>query len=42
MAGKWFEGDTGRLTVQLREQQSEAAKLDAAIAKNLKGLGYGG
>jgi len=30
-----------RLTATLREQQSEAAKLDAAIAKNLKELGYG-
>jgi type I restriction enzyme M protein len=26
----------------LREQQAEAAKLDAAIAANLKELGYGG
>jgi hypothetical protein len=26
----------------LRPQQSEAAKLDAAIAANLKELGYGG
>jgi hypothetical protein len=26
----------------LREQQAEAAKLDAAIAGNLKELGYGG
>jgi hypothetical protein len=25
-----------------REQQAEAAKLDAAIATNLKELGYGG
>jgi hypothetical protein len=25
-----------------REQQTEAAKLDAAIAANLKELGYGG
>jgi hypothetical protein len=25
-----------------REQQAEAAKLDAAIAANLKELGYGG
>ncbi|MCG3185859.1 MAG: hypothetical protein IOMNBAOH_00382 [Rhodocyclaceae bacterium] len=28
--------------VTLREQQAEAAKLDAAIAANLKELGYGG
>jgi len=26
----------------VREQQTEAAKLDAAIAANLKELGYGG
>jgi len=26
----------------LREQQAEAAKLDATIAANLKELGYGG
>jgi hypothetical protein len=26
----------------VREQQAEAARLDAAIAKNLKELGYGG
>lgn len=26
----------------LREEQAEAAKLDTAIAANLKGLGYGG
>jgi type I restriction enzyme M protein len=31
-----------RLTATLREQQAEAAKLDAAIAANLKELGYGG
>jgi hypothetical protein len=31
----------GRLVAQLREQQAEAAKLDAAIAANLKELGYG-
>ena len=30
-----------RLVAQLRGQQSEAAKLDAAIAANLKELGYG-
>ncbi len=29
-----------RLVAQLREQQAEAAKLDAAIAANLKELGY--
>ncbi len=31
-----------RLTTTLREQQTEAAKLDAAITANLKELGYGG
>jgi hypothetical protein len=31
-----------RLTATLREQQTEAAKLVAAIASNLKELGYGG
>jgi type I restriction enzyme M protein len=30
-----------RFTATLREQQTEGAKLDAAIAKNLKELGYG-
>ena len=30
------------LTATLREQQAEPAKLDAAIAANLKELGYGG
>jgi type I restriction enzyme M protein len=30
------------LATTLREQQAEAAKLDAAIAKNLEELGYGG
>jgi len=31
-----------RLAATLRQQQAEAAKLDAAIAANLKELGYGG
>jgi hypothetical protein len=31
-----------RLTAMLREQQAEAAKLDAAIAARQKELGYGG
>jgi type I restriction enzyme M protein len=31
-----------RLVATLRQQQAEAAKLDAAIAENLRGLGYGG
>ena len=30
------------MTATLREQQAEAAKLDAASAANLKELGYGG
>ena len=30
-----------RLVVQLREQQVEGAKLDAAIEANLESLGYG-
>ena len=37
-----FEEKMKRLVTQLREQQAEAAKLDAAIAKNLKELGYAG
>ncbi len=37
-----FEAKMQRLTAALREQQAEAAKLDAAIAANLKELGYGG
>jgi type I restriction enzyme M protein len=36
-----FEEKMKRLTAMLREQQAEAAKLDAAIAANLKDLGYG-
>jgi type I restriction enzyme M protein len=31
-----------RLVATLYQQQAEAAKLDAAIAANLSGLGYGG
>jgi len=37
-----FDQKMQRLVAQLREQQAEAAKLDAAIAANLKELGYGG
>jgi type I restriction enzyme M protein len=37
-----FEDKMKRLTDTLREQQAEAAKLDAAIAINLRELGYGG
>jgi len=40
--GEPFEEKMKRLAAQLHEQQAEAAKLDAAIAANLKGLGYGG
>ncbi|MDW8383129.1 MAG: SAM-dependent DNA methyltransferase, partial [Verrucomicrobiota bacterium] len=35
-----FDQKMQRLVAQLREQQAEAAKLDAAIAKNLKELGF--
>ena len=31
-----------RLTATLRQQQAEAAKLEATITANLKELGYGG
>jgi len=40
--GEPFEEKIKRLAATLREQQAEAAKLDAAIATNLKELGYGG
>jgi len=40
--GEPFEEKMQRLTATLREQQAEAAKLDVAIAANLKELGYGG
>jgi len=40
--GEPFAEKMQRLVAQLREQQAEAAKLDAAIAANLKELGYGG
>ncbi|MEX0958521.1 MAG: class I SAM-dependent DNA methyltransferase [Burkholderiales bacterium] len=40
--GEPFEEKMKRLAAKLREQQVEAAKLDAAIATNLKELGYGG
>ncbi len=39
--GEPFEDAMKRLTARLREQQAEAAKLDAAIAGNLKALGFG-
>jgi type I restriction enzyme M protein len=40
--GEPFEEKMSRLAATLRQQQAEAAKLDAAIAANLKELGYGG
>jgi type I restriction enzyme M protein len=40
--GEPFEDKMKRLATMLREQQAEAAKLDAVIAANLKELGYGG
>jgi type I restriction-modification system DNA methylase subunit len=40
--GEPFDEKMKRLTATLREQQAEAAKLDEAIAKNLRELGYGG
>jgi type I restriction enzyme M protein len=39
--GEPFDEKMKRLVAQLREQQAEAAKLDAAISANLKELGYG-
>jgi type I restriction enzyme M protein len=39
--GEPFEDKMKRLAANLREQQAEGAKLDAAIAANLKELGYG-
>jgi type I restriction enzyme M protein len=40
--GEAFEEKMKRLAMTLRQQQTEAAKLDTAIATNLKDLGYGG
>src|SRR2546428_668928 len=40
--GEPFDERMNRLTTRLRLQQSEAAKLDALIKRNLKELGYGG
>lgn len=40
--GEPFEEKMKWLVAQLREQQAEAARLDAAIDANLKELGYGG
>ncbi|HXF57588.1 MAG TPA: class I SAM-dependent DNA methyltransferase [Actinomycetota bacterium] len=38
--GEPFEEKMRRVVAQLREQQAEAAKLDAAIARNLRELGH--
>jgi type I restriction enzyme M protein len=40
--GERFEEKMKRLSATLREQQAEAAKLDAAITANLRELVYGG
>jgi type I restriction enzyme M protein len=40
--GEPFDEKMKRLASTLREQQAEAAKLDAVIATNLKELGFGG
>jgi type I restriction enzyme M protein len=40
--GEPFEQKMKRLAATLRQQQTEAAKLDAVIAASLKDLGYGG
>ena len=40
--GEPFADKMQRLAAQLREQQAEATKLDAAIAANLAALGYTG
>src|SRR5690606_18821542 len=40
--GEPFDEKMKRLVATLREQQAEAARLDAAIAASLRELGYGG
>ena len=40
--GEPFEDKMKRLIAQLREQQTEGARLDAAIETNLTMLGFGG
>jgi type I restriction enzyme M protein len=40
--GEPFEEKMERLAAEWREQRAKAAELDAAIAANLEGLGYGG
>ena len=39
--GEPFGEKMQRLAAELQQQQADAAKLDAAIAANLKELGYG-
>jgi len=39
--GEPFEEKMKRLVAQLKEQQAETARLDEAIWRNLKELGYG-
>ncbi|MDE2903681.1 MAG: class I SAM-dependent DNA methyltransferase [Chloroflexota bacterium] len=39
--GEPFEEKMARLTIQWRQQQAEARRLDAAIEENLKRLGFG-
>ena len=38
---EWFAAKSQRLTATLRQQHAEATKMDAAIAVNLRELGYG-
>ncbi len=40
--GEPFEDKMTRLVAELREQQAEGARLDAAIKANLKKLGFRG
>jgi len=40
--GEPFEEKMARLAAALREQQTEAARLDQAVWANLEDLGYGG
>jgi type I restriction enzyme M protein len=40
--GEPFDEKMQRLTATLQQQRDEAARLDKAIAANLRGLGYGG
>ena len=40
--GEPFDAKMGRLVADLKAQQAEGARLDAAIAENLNALGFGG